>query len=157
MRRAALLLAVLLLASCSDGGSDPSPSTAASGPVAATTTVAPTFSGAGSERFCALARTAWARQGELATVAPSADAVRDQVTEAADATRAMVAVAPAEIAADVRVIAGAYDALLERLRRAAFDPSVLASATADAFGAPAVQTAGQRLTAYQRTVCGIAG
>jgi hypothetical protein len=61
-------------------------------------------------------------------------------------------VAPGEIAADVRIVVGAYDDLVDGLCRA--DPSRLGPETSASLGEPRVRTAGDRLAAYERTVCG---
>jgi hypothetical protein len=63
-------------------------------------------------------------------------------------------VAPGEIAADVRIVVGAYDDLVDGLRRADWDPSRLGPETSASLGEPRVRTAGDRLAAYERTVCG---
>lgn len=153
--RFSVLASVLLvaLAACSGGDDSPAASPGPTEPADATTTTAPTFTGAGSDEFCTLARQANQRLGELAQAPPSEDAVRELFTSTADSVDAMADVAPAEIGPAARTMATAYAELVDALSRVQWQPDRLPAEAEQRLNAPEVTAAGNRLSSYQRQVC----
>ena len=154
----AVVVAVALAsAGCSGAGDDPGradPPPAAPAPVPGTG--APSFSGAGSDPFCAQIRGFGDRFGQL-LVSREPDAARAFFTSAQEAVSSLAELAPAEIRADMTVLVGAFQRLLDDLRAADFDVARLPPAANATFEAPEVRTAGTRLDAYKRQVCGEVG
>ncbi len=151
MRRlwAGMLLSVVLVAGCGGGDSDESAPTTA--PADAT---APTFSGAGSAEFCGLVNTYTDRLTGLSRATSMPVQVRQFATELGPAIQQAVAVAPAEIKADVTLVAAAATDYLAGLQRAGYDLNRVPPEALQKFQAPDVQAATQRLQVYGQTVCG---
>lgn len=152
---AAVSLTVAITAGCSGGGggketSGPAPL----GPV--TSTTAPTFTGAGSGRFCAGAGALDERfAGLLGSAEP--DVTRTLFTSAQEAVSDLADSAPPEIKADLTVLVGAYRQLLDGLRRSDYDLARLPADVTSALQSPPVRTAGDRIDVFRRTVCGQGG
>lgn len=141
------------LAACSGGG--PAPPTPTAAATSTTAPVPPSFSGEGSERFCEQARVAEADLERLSTVGASPEAARAVFTSTAAAVRTLADVAPAEIAADARVMAGAYEDLVRGLEQVRWELARLPPEAAAKVDSPQVQVAGDRLRTYEQQVCGI--
>lgn len=127
------------------------------GPVEATTTTEPSFSGVGNEHFCARARTASERLSELVRVETSPGSARTLFTTAATTVRSLAEAAPAEIATDARAVASAYSSFVERMSKVDWRPDRLPEEIALKLDAPGVRVAVDRLQAYERRICGIGG
>ena len=144
----------LCLAACSGDGDESSQTQPASTLEPAVSTTSPRFSGEGSERFCSQARTA--NETLKQPVGPgdtAPDAVRARFTLAADTMRDLTEVAPAEIEGDVRVLAEAYDEMLDGLEDAGWDPTRLSAEASAKLEAPELRTSSERLLAYEEQVC----
>jgi hypothetical protein len=150
---------VLGAACSSDDAGDAAATTSPTETSTTTSTPSPTFTGDASSPFCALL-------DDLALD----DAVDAEATDPAavgEAFRSVVAVldeaaalAPAEILADVTLVADGMDALDDALAAVGYDYDALAaSGAADevltAVNDPAFADAGARLAAYRSQVCGL--
>ncbi len=144
----------LALISCS-GDDDPRAAErrAATGPVEATTTTEPTFSGVGGEEFCGQAGAVNERLRSLVQAEAKPDSARTLFTSAARAVRSLAEVAPAEIAADARTVASAYESLVDGLVKADWRPDRISVQVDQKLNAPDVRLAGDRLQVYEREVC----
>jgi hypothetical protein len=154
---AAVVVAAAVVGGCGGSGSKSSKSskTLPTQSTATGATTAPTFSGAGSARFCELVRTYRDRLAGL-TGPSSTPAQRRQFgQELGPAIRQAVAVAPAEIKADVTLVAGAATDYLAALEKAGYDFGKVPPDALERFQAPDVMAASSRLEAYSRNVCGI--
>ncbi len=156
-RRALLALALLgAVAGCGGGdddGASPATTTTTAADAATSTTEA-TFTGAGSEQFCAQAAQAEAELNRLAQSAPSPEATTDVFASAAGALRSLAESAPDEIKADVGVLAGAYEEVSRELQAAGPNTSQMPATIARRLTQPDVRMASERLEAYQVNVCG---
>jgi hypothetical protein len=146
------VFAVLVLTACGGGDSDESASATAS--TTPPTTTAPSFSGSGSAQFCGLVKTYSDRLSGLSRANSTTAQVRQFATELGSAIQQAVAVAPAEIKADVTIVAAAAADYLAGLQRAGYDFNRIPAESLQKFQAPDVQAATQRLQAYGQTVCG---
>lgn len=151
-------VALLVLAGCSgnsDKKSQASPtSTAVAGP---TTTVRPvdtSFSGQNSAQFCALARTYNDRFTKVGAN-PTPAELRTVAQEGQTAITQAVGAAPAEIKADVGVLAGAFTTLLDELQKVNFEADKLPVTALAQLQTPEFQQSTTRFQAYTRTVCGV--
>ncbi len=153
LARATVLLAVAA-AACSGGDGKKPAEEAQLAPV--TSTTEPSFTGAGSERFCREVGSATGRLSELAT-STEPDSARRLFTSAQEALATLVDAAPAEIRSDLNVLAGAYRQLLDGLRKVDFDVARLPPEVTGGLNRPEVRTAGDRLGVYQRKICGQGG
>ena len=155
LRRLAIgiaLTAVLVVAGC--GGDDSEETASNTAPTAAPATTAPTFSGSGSAEFCGLVKTYSDRATGLSRATSTPAQLRQLATELGTAIREAVAVAPAEIKADVSLVAAAATDYLAGLNRAGYDLNRVPPESLQKFQAPDVQAASQRLQVYGQTVCG---
>ena len=148
----------LALVSCS-GDDDPRAAErrAATGPIEATTTTEPTFSGAGGEEFCRQAAAVNERLRSMVQAQATPDLARTLFTSAAKAVRALAEVAPADIAADTRTLARSYESLVDALAKADWRPDRISVQVDQKLNAPNVRLAGDRLQAYERKVCSTGG
>ena len=157
MRRLVLrvgLVAVLGLTACGGGDSEDD-----AAPVAPSTSPAPTAPVVGNDQagtpFCQLART---YSEKFAALLPSANdpvKLKAATTDAESAIRQAKATAPAEVRADVNVVANTAGEALSALQKKNF---VLAD-TPDAvtkLQEPAFQTSFANLNRYTRAHCGVA-
>ena len=120
------------------------------------TTTAYTFSGAGSERFCEIARGWNERVKKLVTGLigrPDAAQLQQFVHDVVSAVNEAVAAAPAEIKGDFKITADAVSQYATALERAGYDPNKVAPDAAARLQAPDVRAAGERVSAYGRQVC----
>jgi hypothetical protein len=146
------LSAVLVLTGCGGGDSDETATTTP--PTTTAQATAPTFSGAGSGQFCQLVATYSDRVSGLSRATSTPAQVRQLSNELGSAIQQAVAVAPAEIKADVSLVAAAATDFLAGLQRAGYDLNKLPQESLQKFQAPDVQAATQRLTTYGQSVCG---
>lgn len=147
MTRAVLAAVVLALAAtvgCSDD-SGPEATRAAS------TTVQ--FTGADSQRFCALDTALRRDFGNVEAGAP-ADEKAATYQRALGALNEMEAAASDEIRATVHTLRTTLEATLPALAAVGFDPTRLDPQTFARASAPEVSAANERLGAYERQVCG---
>lgn len=153
MRRVLVMVGVLGLlglGGCSRGATDQ----ASPRPVArATSTTDPVFSGEGRERFCPLVRATDERLSGLSAAGSRPDDVRRLYSAAQQAVEDLADAAPAEVRADVRVIAKAYDEFIGELREARYDPAKVSPDARQKLQSPRVKAAGERLDAYRSKVC----
>lgn len=153
-------LALLVLTGCSGGGDDndaaPAASTAPAGPSTTLAAVNPTFTGQGSTEFCTLARTYTERSANVGNLSQSnpaqlrtlANEGRTAITQAANA-------APAEIKADVQLIATTFSGLLVELEKANYEAAKMAPTAFAPLQTPEFGRASQRFQAYTKDVCKI--
>ena len=146
------VFAVLVLTGCGGGDSDETATTTP--PTTTAEATNPTFSGAGSGRYCQLVATYSDRVSGLSRATSTPAQVRQLSTELGSAIQEAVAVAPAEIKADVSLVAAAATDFLAGLERAGYDLNKVPPESLQKFQAPDVQAATQRVTAYGQTVCG---
>jgi hypothetical protein len=154
------LALVAVAAGCGGGGSSTKAAPRASTTATTATTVVPTsafsFSGADSARFCEFTRTYYDRFAKLLvglTGRADKGELRRVVEELTGATREAVAVAPAEIKADMQTVADAATEVVAALDRADFDSSKVPPDVAARLQAPEVKVARDRVDAYVRKVC----
>ena len=146
------LVAVVGLAACGGGGDDdaaPPPTSSSTVPTAVV----------GNDRagtpFCQLARTYTEKFAALLPAASDPARLRAATTDAEAAIRQAKATAPAEIRADVNVVANTAGEALSALQKKNF---VLADApdAVTKLQEPAFQTAVGNLNRYARAHCGVA-
>ena len=157
-RHALMGLALLAVAVACGGGDDnasPESTTTAPEPttITTTTTVA-SFTGAGSGEFCAQAQQAEEKLTGMAQAPSSPEAARNIFTSVADSLQALADQAPAEIKADVAVIARAYRELVRDLEALGWQGSEMAGKIATRINQPDVRDASGRLETYRVQVCG---
>ncbi len=156
MRRvvATLVLLTVALVACGDDSDEAEPSrnppTSAAAPAGSGGTE---FSGAGSERFCGLARGYRDNLDRLSTTDPTQ--LKTLAQDAEKAIKEAVATAPAEIKGDVQVVAAASTAFFQQLGRVNYDITKLSPDSLSGLQKPEVQASTQRVTAYTEKVCGI--
>ncbi|MGH9264557.1 MAG: hypothetical protein ACRD1D_07690 [Acidimicrobiales bacterium] len=145
-------MAVLGLAGCG-GGDDEEAAPTTTSP--ATTAAAPLVGNdqAGTP-FCQLARTYSEKYSTLLTVANDPARLRAATTDAESAIRQAQAAAPAEIKADVTLVAGTAGEVLSALRRNDFDLSRTPEAVTK-LQEPRFQTALGNVNRYGRAHCGL--
>ena len=147
------LVAVLGLAGCGGGGSDDE-----AAPVT-TTAPPPTTAVVGNDQagtpFCGLARTYTEKFSSLLISANDPVKLRAATTDAESAIRQAQATAPAEIKADVTVVATAAKDALTALQKNNFDLSRTPEALTR-LQEPAFQTSFASLNRYSRAHCGVA-
>jgi hypothetical protein len=154
---AAAALAVALLAGC--GGSSTDTATKASSTTApvggeATATTAPGYSGRGSARFCALLSTYSARLQDLGAKLGDPSQLKPYLQELSSDIKQAESAAPAEIKADVQLLAGVYNDFLAAVDKAGYDFTKVPAAAREKLQSAEVQAATARLSAYGTTVCG---
>ncbi len=149
-----------LLASCSDDEPpDDASSTTTTEAAATTITTVPTFSGDADSPFCNLlddvdlAAVLGGVEGEPEAVASAFQQLADVLVQAAE-------LAPAEIRADVALVADGMVSLDAALAAVGYDFDVLAAGPSsrdvvEAVNDPAFADAGVRLGAYRSQVCGL--
>lgn len=161
-RSTAVAVPLALLITFVACGDDDEETTTSPTTTAASATTTTQFSGAGSEEFCAEARSYFERStqaftADLFAVAsnPQDRAARERfrnaLLEAARAGREIEPKAPAEIRDDFSYLVDAADRYREALERANFnvaDPSLQAS-----LAEPRFQAASNRFTSYLTNVC----
>lgn len=157
---AACGLALLVLTGCSSGDDDkdaaPAASTAPAGPTTTLGATDTTFTGQGSSDFCNLARTYAERSTNVGNPASSSPAqLRTLANEGKTAITQAANAAPAEIKADVQLIATTFTALLAELEKVNYDGTKLAPEAFAPLQAPEFGRASQRFQAYTRDVCKI--
>ncbi|MGI8984325.1 MAG: hypothetical protein ACR2HM_07305 [Acidimicrobiales bacterium] len=155
---AAAAVALLVMAGCSRGDDNDDAASNTTTPAAAgpTTTARPvdtSFTGQGSAQFCALSRTFNERFGSV-SASPTAAQLRTLTREGQAAITEAVTKAPAEIKADVQVIAATYNGLVAELEKVNFEATRLPPAALGALSAPEFTRATTRFQTYTRTVCG---
>lgn len=145
---------VLAFVGCSSGGDDDkaAPSTAPAN--APSTTAAPTFTGQDSAQFCALAKTYTERFANVGAN-PSPAQLRTVTREGQTAITQAVSAAPAEIKADIQLLATTFTGLMTELEKVNFDVSRLPPTALGQLSSPQFQAATTRFQAYTRTVCGV--
>ena len=147
------LVAVLGLAGCGGGGDDDeaAPPTTAPPP--------PTTAAFGNDQagtpFCQLAKTYTEKYSTILTVANDPPRLRAATTDAESAIRQAQATAPAEIKADVTLVASTADQILTSLQRNNFDLSRTPDVVTK-LQEPGFQTALGNVHRYGRAHCGIA-
>lgn len=155
----ACAVALILLSACGGGGDkkEAAPTTAAPAATAAPgASTAPTFSGQGSAQFCGLARTYNER---FTSVSPNATPaqLRTVAREGQTALTEAVRSAPAEIKADLEVLARTFTTLLAELEKVNFEITRLPPAAIQALSTPEFQASTVRFQAYLRDVCKVGG
>jgi hypothetical protein len=150
-------VALSILVGCSARTSDPAAESAAPAGAAAppptSTPPDPHFTGANSERFCALARTyddSFAGIGS----SPTSAQLRTVATEGQRSIDEALNAAPGEIRDDVQLVARTFGAFLGDLQKVEFEVAKLPTNAVSRFTAPDFQAATKRFDAYIRTVCG---
>jgi hypothetical protein len=162
VRRALLIAVVLLVTACSDGGGEDAATTTTTEPSTAgssSTTAPPTYTGDAASPFCTLLRDTDPRTilaGDGGDPAAVEQAFTRLVRVFADAR----ALAPAEIAADVGLVADGIEALDAALAAVGYDFAVLAATpqaaeVTAAVNDPVFTDAGARISAYRTQVCGL--
>ncbi len=144
------LTAVLGLAGCGGGGDEEA--------APPTTSLPPTTAAVGNDQagtpFCQLARTYTEKYSSILTVANDPARLRAATTDAESAIRQAQSTAPAEIKADVTLVASTAGQVLTALQRNNFDlsrtPDVLTR-----LQEPSFQTALSNVNRYGRAHCGI--
>jgi hypothetical protein len=150
MRRAFSVVAVaalVILTAC--GGDDDESTSGTTVPAATPTTAAgTTFTGEGSQEFCAIARAniASVQQAVLAFASNPTDGA-NLLKDVAPKVRDTAARAPAEIKPAVTVLAESFEKLLDDIDAGNSDYSAINS--------PEFREAAQALTSYGTQVCGI--
>jgi hypothetical protein len=159
MRRLVLgmgLVAAIGLTGCGGGGSDnkAAPTTVATSPA---TTVVVTGNDQAATPFCQLARTYTEKFAALLPAASANDAAKLKAvtTDAEAAIRQAKATAPAEIKADVTVVATTASDALTALQKNNFDLSKTPEAVTK-LQDPAFQASFTKLNNYARAHCGLA-
>lgn len=161
VRRALLIAFVLLVAACSDGGGEDAgttttePSTAGS----SSTTAPPTYTGDAASPFCTLLRDT-DPSTILAGDGGDPGAVEQAFTRLVRVFADARALAPAEIAADVGLVADGIEALDAALAAVGYDFTALAATpqaaeVTAAVNDPVFTDAGARISAYRAQVCGL--
>ncbi|MEA2686409.1 MAG: hypothetical protein QOE93_1604 [Actinomycetota bacterium] len=153
------LLALMPLAGCSDSDNDTASTTSTTEAVAPTSTASPvntTFTGQGSAQFCQYIATYTANSQTQSPTASNAE-VEASLREGLTAIDQAVAVAPAEIKADVVTVADTFDALVTAMAAADFDVSRMEAADVEPLQSPAFTSAATRMQAYLTTVCKATG
>ncbi len=153
-------VALLVLVGCSGDGDDDAASNTSAPPTTApapTTTVRPvdtSFTGQNSAEFCSLARTYNER---FTSVTPNATPaqLRTVAREGQTAITQAVNAAPAEVKADVQVVANTFGALLSELEKVNYEIARVPPAALQALQGPEFQRATTRFQAYLRSVCGV--
>ena len=140
------------------GGSSKSSATRATttAPVTADTTVttAPNYSGKDSAEFCALAATYPAKLQQLAAKVSDPSQLEPYLKELSNDVDEAVSVAPAEIKADMQLVARAVDGFVAAAARADYHFERVPADASARLQAPDVQAASARLSAYGSKVCG---
>lgn len=152
-------VALVLLGGCSGDDKDKASSTPTTSASAVTTTGRPvdsSFTGQNSAQFCTLAKTYNDRFSTVNTASTPAQ-LRIVAQEGRTAINQAASAAPAEIKADVQVIANTFGALIGELEKVNFDVSKMSPTAVSSLQAPEFQTSTTRFQAYLRSVCGIAG
>lgn len=129
---------------------------AASGPPTTLRPVDTSFTGQDSVQFCKLAKTFDTQFANLGAATTSAQ-LRQVVQDGRTALNLAATVAPAEIKADVQVLAAAFGSIFTELEKANFDTTKFSSAAFAAFQAPQFLTSTMRFQAYLHNVCGVTG
>jgi len=150
------LAAVLGLTACGGGSGD---TTAAAPPttvyVAAPTTTILTGNDQASTPFCQLAKTYNDKYSSLATSLNDPAKLKVAATDAESAIRQAKDKAPAEIKADVNVVATTAGQLLAALQKSNFDYRNTSPTDLAKLQDPAFQTSLGRLLAYGQAHCGL--
>ena len=166
MRRCGARLAVvtavaslLVLGGCSGGskGSQAKGPTTTGVPAGATAATGPpdtSFTGAGSAEYCRLSRD-YAASAKKFAVPTNAAELRQVFEEAAKDIKAVLAVAPPEIKADVQTVANGLASIMAVMAAANYDETRFADTPPSL--PPNFDTASTRIDAYSRNVCGLTG
>jgi len=133
-----------IIAGCGGGGS--AKSTTAS-------TAAGDSATQGPDEFCGLIKTYSDRLAGLSQASSTPTQIRSFAQDLGSAITSAVAAAPADIKADVTVVAGAADDYLASLKSADYDLAKLPPDAAQGFQAPDVAAAAARLQTYSHDVC----
>lgn len=146
------VVTIMALAGCGGGKDKPSPPTTS--PLTTSRPVDTSFSGAGSAEFCNLSKsfsTGFSRIGPNASTAQ----LKANLDEATKAIHQAVDVAPAEIKADVKVIADGFTSVAGVIANANYDLTKVPPDALATFQSPDFSNAAARLQAYLSNVCGI--
>jgi len=160
---AAVMAATASMAGCGGGSAKPAATAttvAAEGATLTTmagATTASTFTGKGSAEFCGLAKTYQDRITGLATRLSDPTQLKPFLDELSKAVKQAVDVAPAEIKADVKVLADAATSYVDAFAKAGYDYTKLSPDAPQKLATPEVQAAAARLSAYSKNVCGSTG
>jgi ABC-type glycerol-3-phosphate transport system substrate-binding protein len=157
--RLVVLGAAITLAACGGGSSNDradAPATTRLSDTQSAGTGPPdtNFTGAGSGDYCRLAR-AYATSAQKFTAPTNAAELRQVFADASRDINAAAAVAPAEIKADVQVVAQGLSAIIAGMEAADYDLTRLATTPPSL--PPNFDAASVRLEAYARDVCGLRG
>jgi len=149
-----------VLAGCSGGdkkpAAAPTSAPAATGPTTTARPVDTSFTGVNSGPFCGLAKTYNDRFTNVGAAATPAQ-LRTVAQDGRTAINQALTAAPAELKADVQVLADAFGSLFNELDKVNFDASKVSVAAFAPIQAPEFQTATIRFQAYVKNVCGVAG
>ena len=155
----AALGAVLVLAACSSGSrgrpaKGPTTTAAAGGGTVATGPPGTSFTGAGSSEYCRLSRD-YAASAKQFAVPTNAAELRQVFEDAAKDIKAVLAVAPPEIKADVQTVANGLASIMTVMEAAQYDENRFAATPPSL--PPNFDAASTRIDAYTRNVCGLTG
>lgn len=157
------LLAVLVMTGCGKSSNEKASDTTATTKAATVTTAAggsgttvdTKFTGKGSTQFCNLAKTYSDKSGQLVPSISNPAQLRTLFKDLQVAVKEAVDVAPAEIKADVTLLASFYNDFANALDKVNYDFTKLPPDTAAKLQDPKFQAAATRLDAYSKQVCGI--
>jgi hypothetical protein len=151
---------LLALAACSSGTKSSGTTGPTSAPTAGPSTTAPAvdthFTGQDSAAFCNLAKT---YNDQSKTVAPTATPaqLRTTLRDGLATVNSAVAAAPAEIKADMQILATTFAQLADAFDKANYDPAKVDPASLQSLQSPQFQAATVRFQAYLHNVCGFTG
>ena len=150
---------LVLLAACSSGsqGSQAkgqATTSVAGGDTAAAGTPNTSFTGAGSSEYCRLSRD-YAASAKKFAVPTNAAELRQVFEDAAKDIKAVLAVAPPEIKADVQTLANGLASIMTVMEAANYDEERFAATPPSL--PPNFDAASTRIDAYTRNVCGLTG
>jgi hypothetical protein len=148
------LVAALGLAGCGGGGGDEDAAPTTTAPPAATTTAPVVGNDQAGTPFCQLARTYTEKYAGLLAAANDPARLRSLTTDAEAAIRQAQSTAPAEIRADVTLVAGTAREILSALQQNNFDLSRTPDAVTK-LQEPRFQTALGNVNRYGRAHCGL--
>ena len=156
MRRLALLFVAVTLAACggkSNGSASGTTTAAQASGAPGTQPVDTRFTGVGSADYCKLARKYQEAQSKVGQGATPD--LRQLFQDAASDIQSAVAVAPAEIKADVTTVAQGFTALVTALNNANYDFTRLSPDIIVRFQSQEFMAASTRVAAYAKNICGI--
>ena len=147
----------LALTACGGGSSkekQAAPAASAPSSTAASQPVGTSFTGEGSADYCRLARD-YSESSKKFNAPNTPDELRQVFQEAQNDIHSALAVAPAEIKADVQTIATGLSSIIKAMEAAGYDVTRLGTTPPSL--PPNFDAASQRIDAYTRDVCHLPG